>query len=104
MIAQLVTYNKEKIENIRVVEISDDYDGDPYGDKVPFPVGSNQMIIYDENLFVKLWHSSNGKLFLAPEGETDREEYKKELKDIYGDLRGVKVFYSSQNRKNIGLS
>jgi hypothetical protein len=32
-----------------LVEIEDDYDGDPYGDKVPFTVGSNQTIIEIDN-------------------------------------------------------
>jgi hypothetical protein len=45
MKAQLITYTDEKITEIREIEIADDYDGDPYGDKVPFVVGSNQTIV-----------------------------------------------------------
>jgi len=45
MLALLQTYQDEKIVEIEVVEIPDDYDGNPYGDKVPFSVGSNQTIV-----------------------------------------------------------
>lgn len=45
MLALLKSYNGEKVINIEVVELPDDYDGNPYGDEVPFSVGSNQTII-----------------------------------------------------------
>ena len=45
MLALLQTYENEKIVEIEVVEIPDDYDGNPYGDTVPFSVGSNQTIV-----------------------------------------------------------
>jgi len=55
MKAYLVSYCNEKISDILSVEISDDYDGDCYGDKVPFAVGSNQSIVTkeDEHLWGK---------------------------------------------------
>ena len=45
MLALLQTYENEKIVEIEVVELPDDYDGNPYGNKVPFSVGSNQTIV-----------------------------------------------------------
>lgn len=56
MKAYLISYRNETIAYIRPVEISDDYDGDCYGDKVPFAVGSNQYIVTkerDEHLWAK---------------------------------------------------
>jgi hypothetical protein len=47
MKAQLWTYHNERLYAISFVEIDDDYDGDPYGDKVHFAVGSNQTIVTD---------------------------------------------------------
>lgn len=47
MRAQLVTIQREQVVSVRNVEIADDYDGDPYGDKVPFAVGSNQYLRTD---------------------------------------------------------
>lgn len=37
--------------HVKTIELPDDYDGDPYGDKVPFPVGSNQYIRTDPDDF-----------------------------------------------------
>jgi hypothetical protein len=38
--------NKDKEPPVdEIVEVEDDYDGNPYGDKVPFTVGSNQTIV-----------------------------------------------------------
>lgn len=45
MLALLQTYQDEKIVEIEVVELPDNYDGNPYGDTVPFSVGSNQTIV-----------------------------------------------------------
>lgn len=45
MLALLQSYENGKVVQIEVVEIPDDYDGDPYGDTVPFSVGSNQTIV-----------------------------------------------------------
>lgn len=50
MKAILVTYYGEEIYDKQEVEVDDDYDGDPYGDKVHFAVGSNQTIIITEGL------------------------------------------------------
>lgn len=44
MLALLISYADEKVVNVEVVELPNDYDGNPYGDKVPFSVGSNQTI------------------------------------------------------------
>jgi len=48
MKAILRTYVKEDRFIDDNVIIDDDYDGNPYGDKVPFTVRSNQMIITEE--------------------------------------------------------
>lgn len=48
MKAMLITYSGEELLEKRVVELPDDYDGDPYGDTVPFTVGSNQTLIIEE--------------------------------------------------------
>lgn len=45
MLALLQSYENGKVVQIEVVEIPDDYDGNPYGDTVPFSVGSNQTIV-----------------------------------------------------------
>ena len=44
MLALLNSYEGETLVNSEVVELPDNYDGDPYGDTVPFSVGSNQTI------------------------------------------------------------
>lgn len=46
--AILVTYDKEEVVEQKRVYVNTPYDGDPYGDCVPFSVGSNQTIIIDE--------------------------------------------------------
>jgi hypothetical protein len=43
----LVTYINEDIHDVTEVDI-DNYDGDPYGDTVPFTVASNQTIVPEE--------------------------------------------------------
>jgi hypothetical protein len=49
MKAVLVTGDREKIVDRSAVDLPDNYDGDPYGDTVPFCVGSNQYLeIIDE--------------------------------------------------------
>jgi len=47
MQAQLWTYWGEELHQVDIVEVDADYDGDHYGDKVHFSVGSNQTIITD---------------------------------------------------------
>jgi hypothetical protein len=44
MKAELITYGDEEIISVKEIELPDDYDGNPYGDKVPFVVHSNQSI------------------------------------------------------------
>lgn len=51
MKAQIWSYDKEAIFDVRNVIIRDDYDGDPYGGCVGFAVGSNQRIVTDIELF-----------------------------------------------------
>jgi hypothetical protein len=51
--AQLITYFGERVVNIKKVYIPVEYDGNPYGDTVPFSVGSNQRLITDEADFIK---------------------------------------------------
>lgn len=51
MKAQLVTITRGEISQVRNVTIADDYNGDPFGDKVPFPVGSNQYLRTDPDDF-----------------------------------------------------
>jgi len=40
----LKTYSGEELVDKAIVELPDDYDGNPYGDTVPFPVHSNQTL------------------------------------------------------------
>jgi len=44
MKAILITYMREEVVDTEVVELPDNYDGNPYGDTVPFCVGSNQEL------------------------------------------------------------
>lgn len=52
MKAVLRTYTHENNDETRFIDdnviIDDNYDGNPYGDTVPFAVGSNQTIIVKE--------------------------------------------------------
>ena len=50
MKAQLWTYLGEKLVAVKPIELPG-YDGDPYGDTVPFCVASNQAIVIDPDLF-----------------------------------------------------
>lgn len=45
MKALLKKYDKLKLVSQELVELPDDYDGDPYGDKVPFVVASNWALV-----------------------------------------------------------
>ena len=47
---------------------------------------------------MKLWHKSNGKVFLCPAHLDTLEEYKSFVKQAYGTLVGVK-FFSARNRR-----
>lgn len=42
--AYLLTWTNETLTSKESVELPDNYDGDPYGDTVPFCVGSNQTL------------------------------------------------------------
>ena len=42
--AKLITFSKETIIDSETVFVDDNYDGDCYGNTVPFAVGSNQAI------------------------------------------------------------
>ena len=42
--ALLKTYQNEKFVEAELIELPSNYDGDQYGDTVPFSVGSNQTI------------------------------------------------------------
>ena len=44
MKALLKTYTLDTLTETEIVEVPDNYDGDPYGDTVPFCVGSNQSL------------------------------------------------------------
>lgn len=47
--AYLKTYCGETLVDTELVNLPGDYDGDPYGDTVPFSVGSNQeLVVIDE--------------------------------------------------------
>jgi hypothetical protein len=46
--AKLITYVGEKMVDVESVNLRFHYDGDPYGDTVPFVVHSNQCLILDE--------------------------------------------------------
>ena len=44
MKALLKTYALDTLTETELVELPNDYDGDPYGDTVPFCIGSNQAL------------------------------------------------------------
>ena len=44
MKALLKTYILDKLTEAELVELPDNYDDDPYGDTVPFCIGSNQTL------------------------------------------------------------
>lgn len=44
MKALLKTYTLDTVTEVEEIELPENYDGDPYGDTVPFSVGSNQTI------------------------------------------------------------
>jgi hypothetical protein len=44
MKALLKTYTLDTLTEIETIDLPDNYDGDPYGNTVPFCVGSNQTI------------------------------------------------------------
>jgi hypothetical protein len=44
MKALLKTYTLDTLTQTEIVEVPDNYDGNPYGDTVPFCVGSNQSL------------------------------------------------------------
>ena len=45
----LVSYDKEEISDVSERYVLPNYDGDVYGDSVPFSVGSNQTIVKIED-------------------------------------------------------
>ena len=61
--ALLHTYQNEKAIQSELIELPSNYNGDPYGDTVPFSVGSNQSI-----------EVLSEYQFLAYKGLIDREE------------------------------
>tara|TARA_R100000654_G_scaffold72612_1_gene104589 strand:+ start:647 stop:796 length:150 start_codon:yes stop_codon:yes gene_type:complete len=44
MKALLKTYKLDTLTDTETIDLPNNYDGDPYGDTVPFSVGSNQSI------------------------------------------------------------
>ena len=54
MKAQLITYsdNRQCIIQVKNVEISDNYEGNPY-ENVGFSIGSNQFLRTDSDLFTE---------------------------------------------------
>ena len=51
MKAQLWSYWGDRLVDVKNIEIPDNYDGNCYGETIPFAVGSNQQIITDPDLF-----------------------------------------------------
>ncbi len=50
MKAYLASYGVEKLVNVMLIEIGDDYDGNPYSsDAIPISVGSNQTIVTEDD-------------------------------------------------------
>lgn len=49
MKALLKTYQLDTLAEVEEIELPENYDGNPYGDTVPFSVGSNQTIEVIEN-------------------------------------------------------
>lgn len=45
MQAYLHTYRQDTLIESQLVTLPDNYDGNPYGDTVPFCVGSNQELV-----------------------------------------------------------
>jgi len=53
--ALLHTYQNEKLTESELIELPSNYDGDPYGETVPFSVGSNQSIeVLGEDQFLAI--------------------------------------------------
>lgn len=49
MRAELITYGGEEVLSVTEIELPDNYNGEQYGDTVPFVVHSNQSIRIIEN-------------------------------------------------------
>ena len=49
MKALLKTYTLDALTEVEAIELPENYDGNPYGDTVPFSVGSNQAIEVIDN-------------------------------------------------------
>lgn len=47
MNAFIVTYLGEELVGARSITLPADYNGDPYGDQVPYVLGSNQGIVLE---------------------------------------------------------
>ena len=53
MKALLKTYTLNTLTDTEIVELPENYDGNPYGDTVPFSVGSNQSLEVIEDLTLR---------------------------------------------------
>ncbi len=48
MKAILKKYNNEQLVEVEHIDLPEDYDGDPYGDSVPFTMASNWTLETEE--------------------------------------------------------
>ena len=86
MKALLKTYTLDTLTETEAIELPENYDGNPYGDTVPFSVGSNQSIEVIESNTIKMKYAIkryDGKLF--PERYATRAEAQKELQFKLGN-------------------
>lgn len=80
MKAVLKKYHGENVISEEVVELPDDYDGDPYGDKVPFVVASNWSLVPIEE----------GDIYIHPQETWSAETCAKAAKSAPKDAGGNK--------------
>lgn len=69
MNAYLLTFKDEEPDCAYPVVISDDYDGVPHGETVPFAVGSNQTIVTEDDGYY-WWNWCSG--YCKGAGDYDR--------------------------------
>ncbi len=51
--AQLVTFYGERVVIVKNITLPENYDGNPYGNTVSFPIGSNQYLRVDPDTFTE---------------------------------------------------
>ncbi len=83
--ALLKTYTGETLTDTETVQLPANYDGNPYGDTVPFTVGSNQTleIVEIETLetYLPIFPGFYGTIFGNEESDEETEEIKNALEN-----------------------